>query len=290
MTTRSITYRSILGFRKYPVKTLVNVFIVYASIWTILEPLLGIVPLAQNYFSGELKFFTLVFISILIGLYRSALPEEIEIKYGNSTIKVIYGDLFSFDGYKAIPISRYLFETQVVATSLQNKIIQMFVKSEEGTKGFDRYKQSLCTAVRGEKFQEVYRDATQQQEKYYPLGTTAFIDLAGKDYVLFSLTETELKGYITNDNCNVSKMWIALEIFWNQVRIHARGNSINIPLIGSGVTGIRLAPTQVLEINLLAIANAIEEKGKITTEEIRIILHPKYLEDINLTDLRKIWG
>ncbi len=56
------------------------------------------------------------------------------------------------------------------------------------------------------------------------------------------------------------------------------------------MTGIRLDPTRLLELNLLAIINSLEEGGKITTEEIRIILHPKYIEDINLNDFQSMWG
>lgn len=108
--------------------------------------------------------------------------------------------------------------------------------------------------------------------------------------MLFALTETELKGYIPSDNCNISKMWTALEGFWQKARIHSRGKLINIPLIGSGVTGIRLSPSRILELNLLAISNAIEEGGKITTEEIRIVLHPKYMETVNLEDFQNLWG
>ena len=108
-------------------------------------------------------------------------------------------------------------------------------------------------------------------------------------YILFALTETELKGCITNDNCNTSKMWNALEVLWQKARIYSRGQSINIPLIGSGISGIRLNPSQILELNLLAIANALEESGKITTEEIRIVLHPKYMETIDLRNFQSLW-
>jgi hypothetical protein len=277
-------------YKKKPLKLLANVFIAYATIWTILEPIIGIVPPVENYFSGELKFFTLVLISTLIGLYKNAVPGEIIIKYGSSVIKVIFGDLFSADGFKALPVSRYFFETQIVSTSIQNKLIQMFVQSKEGTEGFAIYKQKLSAALQGENYQELYRDASQQKEKYYSLGTTASLELNGEFYILFALTETELKGYIPGDNCNASKMWTALEIFWKKARIYVRGNSVNIPLIGGGVTGIRLNPTRLLELNLLAIINALEEGGKITTEEVRIVLHPKYIEDINLNDFQSMWG
>jgi hypothetical protein len=290
MKNYTLVNRIIVGFKRKPLKFFVNAFIVYATVWAILEPIIGIVPNTAQYFSGEAKFIALLFASVCVGLYRNAVPNEIYIKYGNSSIVVVFGDLFSFDGFKVIPVSRFFFETQVVPTSLQNKLIKMFVQSREGGEGLVLYNQSLSVALQEVTCEEKYRDATRQQEKYYPLGTTAILELNGQSYMLFALAETELKGHIPNNNCNISRMWIAVGSFWEEARIQARGRSINVPLIGSGVTGIRLNSTRLLEINLLAIANAIEEGGKITTEEVRVILHPKYMEDINLSDFKDIWN
>lgn len=288
MSNYGFLYRIILGIRQKPLKVFVRVFITYAAIWTVLEPLIGIVPSAQKYFSGELKFFILLLVSTLMGLYKNAVPKERSIRYGNSVIKIVFGDLFSFSGIKAIPVSRYFFEVEIIPTSLQNKVIQFFVQSQEGSKGFDVYEKSLSLALQNELYQEVYRINTQRKEKYYPLGTTALLELNGNDYILFALAETELKGYVPSDNCNISKMWTALEAFWQEARVHSRGKPINIPLIGSGVAGIRLSPNRILELNLLAISNAIEEGGKITTEDIRVVLHPKYMETIDLDDFQSL--
>lgn len=290
MTNYGLLYRVILGLKQKPLKVLVSTFIAYATIWAVLDPLISVVPQAEKYFSGELKFSALLLASTLIGLYRSAIPKELSIQYGNSVITVIFGDLFEFGGFKAIPVSRYFFEIEVVPTSLQHKVIQRFVQRQEGSKGFDIYEKNLFLALEHEPYQELYRNFTQRKEKYYPLGTSIALELGGENYILFALTETELKGCIPDDNCNTSKMWDALEAFWKKARIYSRGNSINIPLIGSGVTGIRLNPSQILELNLLAIANAIEEGGKITTEEIRIVLHPKYMDVINLGDFQNLWS
>jgi hypothetical protein len=290
MNSQWLLKRIIITLKKQPLKVFVYTFIVYATIWTILEPLIGIVPNASKYLSGEIKFTSLILVSVLIGAYRSAIPQEVNLKYGNSNIKIVFGDLFLFDGIKAIPVSRFFHETEVIPASLQGKLIQKFIHSGEGSKGFETYKKIITDSLQAESCQEIFRDATQQYEKFYSLGTTVLISLDGQPYVLFSLTETELKGYVPSDNCNASKMWIALEAFWEKIRVCTRGNSINIPLIGSGVAGIRLNSNHLLELNLLAIANALEEGGKITTEEIRIILHPKYLEDIDLSKFQSIWG
>lgn len=290
MSSKAFLRRVVLGVKQKPLKAFVSAFVAYAAIWTVLEPLISIVTPAREYLSGELKFFVLLSISCLIGLHRSAVPKNLSIQYRNSEIKILFGDLFSFNGIKAIPVSKYLFEIEVIPASLQNKVIQFFVQSEEGTKGFDVYEQKLSLALKHEPHQENYRSATQKKDKYYSLGTTAFLELNAESYILFALTETELKGYIPEDNCNVSKMWDSLESFWQKARVHSRGEPINIPLIGSGVTGIKLSPNRILELNLLAISNAIEEGGKITTDQVRIILHPKYMEIINLSDFQNLWN
>lgn len=129
MSNYGLLYRVILGVRQKPLKALVSAFIAYAAIWTVLEPLISIVSPAQKYFSGEVKFFILLLASILIGLYKSAVSKELSIQYGNSVIKIVFGDLFSSSGIKAIPVSRYFFEVEVVPTSLQNKIIQFLCRA-----------------------------------------------------------------------------------------------------------------------------------------------------------------
>ena len=108
-------------------------------------------------------------------------------------------------------------------------------------------------------------------------------------YLLFALTKTELKGHIPNDNCQVTDLWIALREFWREAPTTPRGRPVSIPLVGSGAAGIKLLPTQVLELNLLALADAIAEEGKITTDEIRVVLHSSYLDQIDLSDLKRLW-
>lgn len=249
-------------------------------------------PSTKQFALGLFQFILLVVISILIGLYRSAVPTEVEFKYHNQLIKIIFGNIFNFDGYKVIPVSRYFFETNVLQESLQGQLIGKFQNSGDRTTDFQPYVEALETALQEIDYQEKSREKTGEQERYYHLGTTAILSLEGEKYILFSLTETELEGYIPNNNCDVSKMWEALEKFWESALFNAQVNAINIPLIGSGVTGISLNPSQILELNLLAIADAIETKGRITTKEIRIIIYNQNnnLKEINLNDFKNIWS
>jgi hypothetical protein len=48
--------------------------------------------------------------------------------------------------------------------------------------------------------------------------------------------------------------------------------------------------TRILERNLLAILNSFVDEGrKITADEIRVILHPKYFEEIDLNPVAALW-
>lgn len=55
------------------------------------------------------------------------------------------------------------------------------------------------------------------------------------------------------------------------------------------MAGIRLSPNHLLAINILALLNAIVEKGRMTTGEIKIVIHHKYFDDIDLSDFKQKW-
>ena len=282
--------RVIIGFKKKPLNFILNAFIIYTVIWSLVEPLIGFMPSLGNLIPQSLKIVLLISGSIVLGLIRNAIPNEIKIKYDNSIIRIKFGDLFLTEGLNVIPVSRFFLETQVVKTSLQNILINKFIDSEGHSIGLGLYLKSLSRALETSNFDYIARRNDVGREQYYPLGTTAQLRLRNGEYLLFALTETEIEEFIKADNCDATNMWIALEEFWKNARRMSRGRNINIPLLGSGVTGIRMNAKQILEFNLLAIVNALEAGGRITTGDISIILYtPKYLEEINLSDFSNMW-
>ncbi|MCP4937310.1 MAG: hypothetical protein GY927_24655 [bacterium] len=305
--------------------------------------------------------------------------KQIVVNMGSSTIIVALGDLFAQNGFKAIPVSRHFFETDVAESSLLNQVVNKFQQAYQN-KGLQIYQQELLEALRGTDFErapatmgttksqapnrkqltelhhilmnrfnlselqdlcfyleisydelsgenkndkvrelisylerrdrilELIRAGEQLRpdirwvqifqvdeevpltERLYPLGTTALVESNSDKFLLFAITWTELRGYIPDDNCNATKMWIALEKFWHETRKSALGQDINIPLVGSGITGINFDPLHILQLNLLALHNAIIEKGKITTGKIRIILYPPAHSGIDLDLVNTFWA
>ena len=186
-----------------------------------------------------------------------------------------------------------MLETEVVSSSLQSMVIRKFRDREEGVQGVETYKQALTDALQQKPPDNVVkRNNNQEPDNQYPLGTLAQLNYSIDEmYLLVALTETELQGYIPPDNCDATKLWTTLDKMWTQIAKSGllRGNDINVPLIGGGVSGIRLSPNQLLAINILVLLNAIIENGVMTTGEIRIVLYWGYMTKIDLSDFKKKW-
>ena len=209
-------------------------------------------------------------------------PSSITIKLHETIIKILFGDLFTHDGYSAIPVSRHFFEIDLVETSLQKKVMDLF-----SLDGPSVYQRNLRKALKDVVYEPINTKVLSKRK--YDLGTTILLKRKNEKYLFFAITETEQRGRIPVENCSISALWTALERFWIRSRQFAIEQSINIPLIGSGISGIRLDPMQILSLNLLSIINALTRYGRITTGEIRIVLHPRFRDSIDLELVRKTW-
>ncbi|MGH9680780.1 MAG: macro domain-containing protein, partial [Candidatus Acidiferrales bacterium] len=86
---------------------------------------------------------------------------------------------------------------------------------------------------------------------------------------------------------DVTMMWLALHHLWQRVRIESGGYPVNLPLVGSGLSGIGL-PTRDL-LNLIILSAITETKAKEVTQRIRIVLHRDQFEKLDLRDVRQYW-
>ncbi len=270
---------------------LVSVFLSYAALWVIFEPLIGMVNTVNQFFLNTYyDYIIFLLLSVFIGLFRVALPTKIKLNIGNNKVEILYDDLFLSDGIKVIPVSRFIFETQVVKTSIQGQLIDRYIRKFGGENGLLEYKRRLSDSLSDQAYESISRGNSQPEEKYFSLGTTSVIDLSDEKFLLCSITKTEVSEFISDNNCTVTNLWLALEKLWGDAKSYSNGGSINIPLLGGGITGINLEPNKLLELNLLAIQNAMLKYGKITTANIRIVLHHSYIYDIQLRDIKRLWN
>lgn len=289
MDLRKSIYRKYVAIRHNPKTLIIYIFTAYGVIWAVLDPIMNIIPSFQNYFSGWDRYLIMLSFSIVIGLVRIERPNEIVLHVQNSTIVITFGDLFAQKGIWVIPVSQFMYEMDVVPSSLQALVIRRFLESEEGIKGVTAYKKALDAGLSDKNSQEVIRFRKTGVEKLYQLGTSTIVKHANETYLYFAATKTELKGQIPDDNCNLAKLVAALECMLEEARVQSRGQDINMPLIGSGMAGINLSPIRILELNLLSVLSSLVDKGNITTGNIRIVLHNKYYEQIDLNHFRQSW-
>lgn len=298
----------------------------------------------------------------------------VRLRYGASEIEVMFGDLFACSGFKAIPVSRHFFETDVAQRSLLHTVLTRFQAQSptdwreafhrEGERALqdqpyqrapagpsvasaagdshalrgllagqltENEVQALCfdLGVRyaglpgaglAERVATLVNMVTHQgrlldlvrtgeqlrpdlgwmqafqgdaniplTERLYPLGTTARLNVAKESFLLFALTWTELRDHIPEDNCSATKLWVALEKFWAAARQVAWDEDVNIPLLGSGITGINLSPQHLLGLNLLALLNALTERGRITAGIVRVVLYPPAHAEIDPAVVKQLW-
>ena len=86
----------------------------------------------------------------------------------------------------------------------------------------------------------------------------------------------------------VTMMWVALRINpWQRARAESGGHPLNLPLVGSGLSGLGL-PTRDL-LNLIILSAITETKAKQVTPTIRIVLHRDRFEELDLREVKAHW-
>lgn len=269
---------------------IIHSFAVFGIGWAILEPLFAFFPSLSSTVTGWYWYIGLVIISLAIGAFQARPQNKLYFQIGNNRIEIVFGDLFKQPGIKVIPVSTFLYETEVYESSLQRIVINEITSGAELLQGLIDYEELLNQASKSQQpLVDSLRDPTRISEPQYPVGTTATIRHNRQIYLYLALTKTELKNRIPDDNCNVTQLWNALEAMWVSTKNEARGQDINIPLLGSGATGINLKSNRLLELNLLSLRDAILTNGQLTTGTIRIVLYRPKHGNINLKEYASLW-
>lgn len=119
----------------------------------------------------------------------------------------------------------------------------------------------------------------------YPIGSTALITVNQDRYLAFAFTKADPNT--CKVSADVAMMWTALQKLWERVRIESNGDTANLPLVGSGLSGLGL-PTRDL-LNLIILSVIAATKYKEVTRRIRIVLHRDRFDELDLRDVRQYW-
>lgn len=274
---------------------LARLFAPLGVVWFVLEPTLGIlteVKMDSIPYKWRIALWVFLLLAGVFWAVYNALPvNKISFKIEGNDITISFGNLLTKEKCnKVVAVSQFLYETDVVETSLQKQVIK---KMREGAY-ISRLKEALGDTPFNLSKERKLKYANELLAYEFPLGTTTKISGDDDDpYILFALTKTE-HGNV-QDNCDVPTLWQALGKFWESAYKEAGNLPIAIPLIGDNVKGIGLPPLKILELNLLAIlhaSKALNRNKLVDGGQIEIVLFngSKLVRDgINLKKVASIW-
>jgi hypothetical protein len=269
------------GISSRPWKLAEYTFAGFSVVLTILRGITYFIPVIK--FEGLRSLATALGIGVIFGVKKAWKPSQIEIPLANcdTVIEVIFGDLFTQDGIRAIAVSEF-FDSKLGMPVSNKSLHGMFLQKCFGghPESFDKQVDEQLKKIKG---REVAK--TEGKSICYPIGSTALITVNQDRYLVFALTRADHETCKVSSN--VAMLWEALEALWERARIESNGDAVNLPLIGSGLAGLNL-PTRDL-LDLLILSAITETKIKQVTQRIRVVLHRDRFGDLNLNNVKEHW-
>ena len=268
------------GIKKHPVRMVGYSFTAVSILLTVFRGL-NLIPGVE--INGWLAFWFVVVVSVVYSLKKVWKPSRIKIKVANSdtSIEVLFGDLFEQEGVRAIAVNEF-FDSTLGKVVSENSLHGYFLNKCFGGHP-DAFDKQVDQQLADQPHDVVTR--SQGKTKKYKIGTSAMVKADKSSYLIFALTNTDVVTSMAT--ADVTMMWVALHHVWQRARIECGGHALNLPLVGSGLAKIGL-PTRDL-LNLIILAIITETKEKVITQTIRIILHRSRFEDLDLRDVENHW-
>lgn len=269
------------GIRRHPWKAMRHAFVSFSVLWTLTEGLTYFVPGIQ--IKGLTALGIIILISIGYALNQVWKPSVVDIKVSNSntTIQVLFGDLFKLDGIRAIAVNEF-FDSKLGKPVSKKSLHGIFLNRCFGghPESFDKQVDEQLKEIQG-----VQIDRPEGKMKSFPIGSSALITADKDRYLAFAFAKTDpatSKAY-----SDVTMMWVALHQLWQRARIECGGDPLNVPLVGSGLSGLGL-PTRDL-LNLIILSAITETKAKPVTQKIRLVMSRDRFDDVDLREVKQHW-
>ena len=270
-----------VGIRRNPKKFFLAIAFGYSTLWAIMEPLFALLDIKATGYNWYFLASYLI-VSIIISLFIIYPKKEVKfnLKNTNTTVEIVFGDLFKSKGHKVISVDEY-FDSKigkpVASKALQGIFIEKILGGHIAI--FDN---AVNQQLAGKEIETAHR--IEGKNLKYEIGTTITIQHNQSLYFLFAMANSD---YDCNASSSPSIMLNALDGLWKKVRIEGNGEDINIPLVGDGLSRVGLPPTQLLQLILISILKSAKERDLSST--IRVILVENVFDKIDLQSIKQNW-
>lgn len=269
------------SLRQHPIALIGHAFVAFSVLWTTTEAL-------SHFFGwGALKgvawFIAMIVGSVSFSIYNIWIPSRVVIALPmtNVSIEVVFGDIFAQDGVAAIPVNEF-FDSEIGLPVSARSLHGIFLQQCFGGHGdaFDRQLADKLTSVSAEAVQR-----QQGKTQRFPIGTSAAVEAAGRHYLAFAFTHTDIAT--CKARADVPQMFMALTGLWRAARAELGGDTLNLPLVGSGLSGVGLPARDLVNVIILSFID--ETKRQIVTHKMRIILTWDRLSEVDLREAKRFW-
>ncbi len=269
------------GIIRHPIKTVGHIFTAISVMFTVVKVVTHFIPGVE--IAGPIPLMAMIFLGLCHGARKVWKPSKIliEMPHSNTIIEVLFGNIFEQSGIKAISVNDF-FDSKLGKPVSDKSVHGMFLQKCFGghPEAFDKQVEQELKSIPHEEIIKV-----DGKTKRYPIGTTALIGVNSDKYIVFAFAKSDPET--CKAGSDVTMMWIALHELWERARNEAGGHSLNLPLVGSGLSGLGL-PTRDL-LNLIILSAITETKSKEITQRIRIVLHRSRFDDLDLRDVKMHW-
>ena len=226
---------------------------------------------------GMLAFVYIILVGGTIFVKHKLTRNEVVLKIRGMKIVVKAGNIFEAHGWKLIPFNEY-FDTQVDDDVIAHSSLNgQYIDSLN-----DEDKEALKQAISTDNKSPLQRyDSADGKKTRYELGTIKVF----QDVMMLALTHFNEQN---EPHTNRAEYENTLRKMWKEIRRTHQGKSINIPLVGGGLTQLDDMTVKPNEQLLNCILCTLRT-STVTFDEnvvINIILTKKAVETINLYELK----
>ena len=233
-----------------------------------------------HFFVASFMLFLLTYLTMWI--YANKLTHR-TISVNRNTVEIIVGNIFCQRGnLKVIPFNEY-FDTQVDDRIISSKTLNgQYIKNHlyESPELLRKQIYNDERLKRLISYVDTKQDPTARIK--YPLGTIYKKD----DYLLlaFSKFDAENRAYLDSRT-----FWECLINMWNEIDIYHAGNTVCLPLLGTGITRMRnmaLSEQEILELIITSLKlSGLQMKRN---AKLKIIIHDSNKNSINFYGLKAL--
>ena len=269
-----------LGLRRHPFRFLAEAGLVFGALWTALDAIDNAFPHVTV--DSPSKLGILLGVCIVTGLIRAIPSSSSSHRIGgsNSRFTVRFGDLFAEPGVRVIPVNEF-FDSALGEHVSPNTLHGQFITRVFGGQAH-RFNADVDKLLPAGVAEPVGRESG--RDRRFPLGTSVQVSYNAERYLLLALARTDITT--RKAHASVQDMWSALDGLWAAARTHSNGDSIVLPLIGSGQSGVGLAPQLLL--HLIAMSAIAETKRQRIAKEIVVVIQEQFFPDVDLRALDEL--